>query len=66
MTAIQTMTWAIKHLLYHLSPTAFLGDNHLTLTTVNAGLWLSLIQKTASEALKKLRIKILGGKLANK
>jgi hypothetical protein len=57
----------IKHLLYAQLP--FLVITTLTfstLQTVNAGLWLSLTQKAASEALKKLRIKILGGKLANK
>jgi hypothetical protein len=56
----------IKDLLYHLGPVAFVGDNraNLTLTAINAGLWLSLTQKAASEALKKLRIKIPGGKLA--
>jgi hypothetical protein len=61
-------TTAIKHLLYHLGPAAFVGDNcaNLTLTAINAGLWLSLTQKAASEALKKLRIKIPGGKLSKK
>jgi hypothetical protein len=44
------------------------GDNcaNLTLTAINAGLWLSLTQKAASEALKKLRIKIPAGKLSKK
>jgi hypothetical protein len=53
----------IKHLLYHLGPVAFAGDNCTNLT-LNAGLWLSLTQKAASEALKK--IKIPGGKMARK
>ena len=54
----------IKHLLYHLGPTAFVGDSHANqaLTATNAGLWLLLTQKAVSEALKKLRVKILGGK----
>jgi hypothetical protein len=56
----------IKHLLYHLGPTAFIGDNraNLMLTATKATIWLSLPQKVASEALKKLRIKIPRGKLA--
>jgi hypothetical protein len=54
----------IKPLLYHLGLAAFVGNNsaNLTQTTINASLWLSLTQKAASEALKKLRIKIPGGK----
>jgi len=58
----------IKHLLYHLGPTAFVGDNRTNqaLTTTNADLWLSLTQKAASEALKKLRVKIPGGKFIKK
>jgi hypothetical protein len=56
----------VKH-LYHLGLAAFVGDNraNLTLTAINASLWLSLTQKAASEALKKLRIKIPEGKLSN-
>ena len=51
----------------HLGLADFVGDNraNLTLTTIKAGLWLSLTQKAASEALKKLRIKIPEGKLSN-
>jgi len=58
----------IKHLLYHLGPAAFVGDNraNLTLTAIKAGLWLSLTQKATSEALKKLRIKIPGGQMEKK
>ena len=32
MMVIWMMTWAIKHFLYHLGLTAFLGDNHTNLT----------------------------------
>jgi hypothetical protein len=54
----------IKHLLYHRGPAAFISDNcaNLSLTASNADLWLSLVQKALSEALKKPRIKIPGGK----
>jgi hypothetical protein len=55
----------IKHLLYHLGLAAFVGNNSANLTT-NASLWLSLAQKAACEALKKLRIKIPGGQMAKK
>ena len=52
----------IKHLLYHLGPAAFLGDNHanLTLTTVNAGLWLSLTQKSCERGTQEAENKDSG------
>jgi hypothetical protein len=55
----------IGHLLYHLGPTAFVGENHgnLTLTNANAALWTTLTQKIVAETLKKMRLKIPGGKM---
>ena len=58
----------IKHLLYHLGPVAFVGDNqsNLTLTDISHGLWLLLTQKATTEALKKLKIKVPRGQVPKK
>jgi hypothetical protein len=38
----------------------------MALTVASASIWLLFTQKVAREALKKMRIKILGGKMVRK
>jgi hypothetical protein len=55
----------INHLVYHLGPGQLRGENrsHMMLSPACASIWLSFTQKVAKEALKKMRIKIPGGKM---
>jgi hypothetical protein len=59
----------INTLVYHLGRNVFLDSTtstRLELTPANAKIWLSFTQKKAREALKKMRIRILGGKMPHK
>ena len=58
----------INQLVYHLGHKALLGDNraHLALTATHGNTWLELTQKAAKEALKKMKMKIPGGKMLKK
>jgi hypothetical protein len=55
----------ISHLVYHFGPGELCGENrmHMMLTPASASIWLSFTQKAAREALKKMRLKIPGGKM---
>jgi hypothetical protein len=59
----------INTLVYHLGRNAFLDSTtstRLELTPANTEIWLSFTQKKAREALKKMRIRIPGGKMPRK
>lgn len=55
----------INHLIYHFGPGELCGENRsqMVLTAASASIWLSFTQKAAREALKKMRLKIPGGKM---
>jgi hypothetical protein len=58
----------INHLVYRLGPGELRGENRaqMVLTAASASIWLSFTQKAAREALKNMRLKILGGKMVRK
>ena len=55
----------INHLVYHFGPGELCGENQtqMVLTAASALIWLSFTQKAAKEALKKMTLKIPGGKM---
>ena len=55
----------INHLVYHFGPGELRGENRMqmVLTAASASIWLSFTQKAAREALKKMRLKIPGGRM---
>lgn len=59
----------INTLVYHLGSNAFLdgvNSSRLELTALNAEIWLSFAKKQVKEALKKMRIRIPGGRIPRK
>jgi hypothetical protein len=58
----------INHLVYHFRPGELWGENRaqMALTAASASIWLAFTQKAAKEALKKMTLNILGGKIARK
>ena len=58
----------INHLVCHFRPSELQGENRaqMALTAASASIWLSFTQKAAKEALKKMRLKIPGGKMVGK
>jgi len=58
----------INHLVYHFGPGELRRENRaqMALTADSASIWLSFTRKAAREALKKMRIKIPGGKMVRK
>ena len=58
----------INHLVYHFGPGELRRENRaqMMLTAASASIWLAFTQKAAREALKKMRLKIPGGKMVRK
>jgi len=60
----------INYLVYHFRPGELCRENRaqilIALTAARASIWLLFTQKVAREALKKMRIKIPGGKMVRK
>jgi hypothetical protein len=57
------MHMLINHLAYHFRPE---NQAQMALTTAGALIWLSFTQKAAKKALKKMGLKMLGGKMVRK
>jgi hypothetical protein len=55
------------NLVYHFGPGELQGGTkHKMALTASASIWLSFTQKAVKEALKKMRLKIPGGKMVRK